>query len=65
MYSNGERVGRAMTRCAGYLGYPFQNRAVKSKVSNSIALCLMYHWSEKGLDSVICDAFFRTDSLSS
>src|SRR6266699_1774639 len=44
-----------------YLGYPFQNRAVNGKVSNSIAICLMYHWSEKGLDRVICVAFFRTD----
>jgi hypothetical protein len=34
-------------------------------VINSIAMCLMYHWSEKGRDSVICGAFFRTDIRSS
>ena len=31
--------------CTGYLGYPFQKRVVKRKVSNSIAHCLMYHLS--------------------
>jgi hypothetical protein len=37
--------------CTGYLGYPFQNRTVNSTVSNRLALCSMYHWSEKELDS--------------
>jgi len=46
----------------GYLGYPFQKEVVKSKVSYSIALCLMYHLSEKGRDSIICDAFFERTS---
>jgi hypothetical protein len=50
---------------AGYLGYPFQNRAVNSTVSNRIVICLKYHWSEKGRDSVLHGAFFRTDILSS
>ena len=47
--------------CTGYFGYPFQNRAV----SKSIALCLMYHWSETGFASLICDAFFPMDIRNS
>jgi hypothetical protein len=34
-------------------------------MSPSIVLCSMDHGSEKERESVICDAFFRTDSLSS
>jgi len=45
--------------CTGYLGYPFQNRAENSTVSNRIVLCLTEHWSEKGRDSVLCGAFFE------
>jgi transposase len=46
------------------LRYLLQNRAVNCTVSNSIALCLMDHGSEKGRDGVICGAFFRTDILT-
>jgi hypothetical protein len=44
---------RLKTPCTGYLGYPFENRAGNSTVSNRIVLCLQDHASEKERDSVL------------
>ncbi len=51
--------------CTGYFVYPFQSRAGNSTVSNRIVICLKDHRSEKGRDSILHGAFFRTDILSS
>jgi len=47
--------------CAGYIGYPFKNRAGSSTASSSLAIYLLERENGKGPEAVVFDVLFRTD----
>jgi ABC-2 type transport system permease protein len=47
--------------CAGYIGYPFKNRAGSSTASSSLAIYFLERENGKGPEGVVFDVLFRTN----